>query len=78
MSRDAQSELAGRFHDRRRELPPPLWGRVGVGGSRESRPFQIAMSKPNRPPSLTLLHKGGGNTAPAVSIFERRIGPGAR
>ncbi|TYO63945.1 flagellar basal body P-ring formation protein FlgA [Bradyrhizobium hipponense] len=36
-------------------LSPPLWGRVGEGGSHELR------SRPGLPPSLTLPHKGGGN-----------------
>ena len=35
-------------------LPPPLWGRVGVGGSRES-------DARGSSPSLALPHKGGGN-----------------
>jgi hypothetical protein len=46
---------------RRRDLPPPLWGRAGVGGSRERRRFLRDTPKPNRPPSLTLPHKGGGD-----------------
>jgi hypothetical protein len=37
-----------------------LWGRAGEGGSRERRPILTAGSKPNRPPSLTLPHEGGG------------------
>src|SRR6266404_6429832 len=35
-------------------LPPPLWGRVGERGDRESGGCGL-------PPSLTLPHKGGGN-----------------
>src|ERR1700722_5201546 len=43
---------------RRALLSPPLWGRVGKGGSRE---FGVCGS----PPSLTLPHKGGGNASSA-------------
>ena len=35
-------------------LPPPLWGRVGVGGT-GAKPRIVA------PPTLTLPHKGGGD-----------------
>jgi 4-amino-4-deoxy-L-arabinose transferase-like glycosyltransferase len=35
-------------------LPPPLWGRAGVGGKHSSG------AEP-QPPTLTLPHKGGGN-----------------
>src|SRR5476651_817720 len=44
------SEYAGRFF----LLPPPLWGRVGEGGGRESGACRL-------PLSLALPHKGGGN-----------------
>ena len=38
----------------RRDLPPPLWGRAGEGGSRKSCLIWLAASKLNRP------HKRGG------------------
>ncbi|WP_375779915.1 DNA polymerase Y family protein [Bradyrhizobium sp. ma5] len=42
-------------------LSPPLWGRVGEGGSHEHRPW-------GSPPSLTLPHKGGGNPSAHASL----------
>ena len=45
---------------RRRDLPPPLWGRAGEGGSREGRAIVRRDCKPSQPPSVALPHKGGG------------------
>ncbi|SCB52235.1 hypothetical protein GA0061098_101716 [Bradyrhizobium shewense] len=49
-------------------LPPPLWGRVGEGGSpgKSIRGMDVAVlacgeSPGVAPPSLPLPHRGGGN-----------------
>src|SRR5690606_30259524 len=39
-------------------LPPPLWGRVGVGGARP--PGREEAPRGRVPPTPTLPHKGGG------------------
>src|SRR5271165_1525649 len=47
--------------------PPPLWGRVGVGGlaALSDLAFGRTAGKAWRdPPSLALPHKGGGNPIP--------------
>ena len=54
----ARAAAAGDENRRRRDLPPPLWGRAGVGGSRDRRLGDIQAEPP---PSLTLPHKGGGD-----------------
>ena len=45
---------------RRRDLPPPLWGRAGEGGSPRAAPFRQSDIQAEPPPSLTLPRKGGG------------------
>jgi hypothetical protein len=49
--------------ERPAHLPPPLWGRVGVGGRTGLSEKGIAPHSDDaaRPPPLTPPHKGGGN-----------------
>ncbi len=65
------------------QLPPPLWGRAGEGGSRSSgvavvdepgTPSSRSRENPRvAPPSLTLPHKGGGN-APTLPRVLQAVG----
>jgi hypothetical protein len=73
-------------------LPPPLWGRVGVGGIRNipkhlnpsirSAPERPASHVPGRrpPPTPTLPHKAGGSQMRFASALRapRRLPPTAR
>ena len=55
---------------RRRDLPPPLWRRAGVGRSRDRQPGD-GQAEP--PPSLALPHKGGGDRqAVDHTLFQER------
>ena len=60
-------------------LPPPLWGRVGVGGKERPKPCPIPSFLRGRvrvrrllPPTPTLPHKGGGSQR----LCGRGEGPG--
>jgi hypothetical protein len=43
---------------RRRELPPPLWGRAGVGGSHENSAFRELRPSRTHPPPLPSPTRG--------------------
>src|SRR5262245_6257745 len=49
---------------RQRELPPPLWGRVGVGGRAVWHPRSHTARPPPPPPP----HKGEGRRKPGCPV----------